>query len=105
VRSLAGGDRPAQCTGRGDLRRMGLAAALPAVRDPAGGLVVDPPAAAGKPGVPADEGNRHDLKGATDGSLRAMAQRALGPGGPAWRSRWPGSGLVHRPVLRAVLSD
>ena len=41
-----------------------------------GGVAVDPDAARGEPGLPEDEGGRHDLEGAAARELRALGQCA-----------------------------
>ncbi|MGY4431580.1 hypothetical protein ACVWWO_004057 [Bradyrhizobium sp. F1.13.1] len=48
-----------------------------------------------------DEGK--SSKAPADGSLRQLAERQARAAGAAWRRDGPGRGLVHRPVLRAVL--
>ena len=63
------------CAGRGGVRRLGLADAVPDLDPAARRLAVDPAAARGKPGVPGDEGGGRDLEGAADRGVRALAQR------------------------------
>ena len=69
-----------------------------------GRLAVDPPAAEREPGVPEDGRRGHDLEGAADRELRALAQPEAGAAGAGRPHRRPGGGLVHRPVLQPCSS-
>ena len=57
------------------------------------------------PGLPEDEGRRHAVEGAADGSVRQLGQRQDRAPRAARRHRRPGGRLVRRTVLRAVLPD
>ena len=103
VRGLARGHRHPHLARRGGVRRLGLAAALPALDPAARRLAVDPAAARGEPGLRADEGGREGLEGAADRGLRALGQPQDRADRPVRRGRRPGGGLVCRAVLRAVL--
>ena len=59
--------------GRGGLRGLGLARAVPGLGRAAGGLAVDPAAAQREPGVPADGRRGQRLEGAADRGLRPLA--------------------------------
>ena len=103
VRRAAGGDRHAHCHGRGGVRRLGLAAAVLRLVAAARGVAVDPAAAQREPGLPEDEGRGHDLEGAADRGLRPLGERPARADRAVRRGRRAGGGVVHRPVLRAVL--
>ena len=66
-------------------------------------LGLDPAAPERIAGVPEDEGRGQELEGAADRSLRQLEQRQARAPRAVRRRDGPGRGLVHRPVLRAVL--
>src|SRR3546814_2716287 len=72
---------------RSDLQRLGLAASLHLLDHPSFGRALDPVAARGKPGVPADESRRRDVEGAAQGSVRRMAQPEACPARAVRRGR------------------
>ena len=90
---------------RRGFRNLGLALPVPAVLRPAGRLGLDAPAAQRNPGLPPDEGAGARLARSGLRSLRQMGQRQDRADRAARRHRRPGRGLVHGPVLRAVLPD
>ena len=57
------------------------------------------------PAVPEDEGRGQDLEGAADRVVRPVEEPEDRAAGAARPDRRPGRGLVHGPVLRAVLPD
>ena len=87
------------------LQRLGLADPVPAV-GAAADLLALPPAQAGRvTGLQEDQRGGEDLEGAADGSLRPVEQPQDRAPRAFRRDGWSGRGLVHRPVLRAVLPD
>ena len=70
---------------------------------PARHLGLDPAAAQRIAGVPEDEGRGQGLEGPADRSLRQLEQCQDRHPGADRRHHGSGRGLVHRPVLRAVL--
>ncbi len=87
------------------LRRLGLAHPVPGVDRAARGLGLDPADAEREPGLPEDEGRGHHLEGAADRVVRPVEEPEGRAAGAVRPRRRPGGGLVHRPVLRAVLPD
>ena len=72
---------------------------------PADLLGLDPAQAQREPGLRPDEGRGQGLDVAADRLLPALSQQQIRPAGAARRHDGAGRGLVHRPVLRAVLPD
>ena len=89
--------------GEARIRQVGLAHSVPGLGAAARRLGLDPVAAERIAGVPEDEGRGQGLQGSADRSLRQLEQRQDRDPRPDRRRDGPGRGLVHRPVLRAVL--
>ena len=90
---------------RGGVRRLGLAHSVPGLVHPARHQRLDPPVDERVAGLQEDEGRGQDLEGAADRVVRPVEEpedRDPGAGRP---DGGPGRGLVHGPVLRAVLPD
>ncbi|MHC2680386.1 hypothetical protein ACVJDU_001950 [Bradyrhizobium diazoefficiens] len=88
---------------RSRLRGLGLAHPVPGLGAAARHLGLDPAPPQRIADLPEDEGRGEEFEGAADGSLRQLAERQAGAARAARRRDGPGRGLVHRPVLRAVL--
>ncbi len=89
----------------GAVRRLGLAAAVPGLAGPADLLGLHPAEAERIAGVPADEGRGQGLEGAAARQLPQVPEQQVRAARAARRDGRSGRGLVHRPVLRAVLPD
>ena len=85
------------------VRRVGLAHSLPCLDLPARHLALYPAADAGEPRLPEDEGGGLHFEGAFERSLRSVEKREDRAARPARPDGRPGGGVVHGPVLRAVL--
>ena len=86
-----------------DFSRLGLAAAVPGVAGPADLLGLHPAEVERIAGVPADEGRGQGFEGAAARQLPQVPEQQVRSARAAGRDGGPGRGLVHRPVLRAVL--
>ena len=89
--------------GEPEFAEVGLAHSVPGLGAAARHLGLDPAAAERIAGVPEDEGRGQGLEGSADRSLRQLEQRQDRHHRADRRRDGPGRGLVHRPVLRAVL--
>src|SRR5262249_18771638 len=89
--------------GAEDVRRLGLAPAVPGLVDPADLFGLYPPQAERVAGVPEDEGRRQGLEQAADRQLPALSEQQVRAAGVARRTCRSRRDLVYGPVLRAVL--
>ena len=96
IRTAMGEDR---------VQRLGLAHSVPALGRPARRLDLDPAAARRVARVPEDEGRRHAVEGAAQGSVRQLGERQDRDPRAARRDRRRSGRVVRRTVLRAVLPD
>ena len=87
------------------VRGLGLAHSVPGLGAAAGRLGLDPPVDERVAGVRQDESRRQDLEGAAVGSVPEAEERQDRHPGADRPDHGPGRGVVHRPVLRAVLPD
>src|SRR6185312_16291596 len=91
----AGGDLPrAQLDGRGRLRRLGLARAVPALGRPARNLAVDTPAPRRISAVPQDAGRGPRFARAAVGSVLPMEELEADPHRAVCADDGPGRRLV-----------
>src|SRR5204862_6579751 len=84
-------------------RELGLASAVLALAVPARLLGLYPAEARRVAGVPEDEGRGQRLEIAAHRQLPQVPEQQVRAARAARRHRWPGRGLVHGAVLRAVL--
>ena len=82
---------------------LGMAHRLPDLDRPARLLGLHPAQAAGVAGLPEDEGGGEGLQGAPHRQLPPLSEQQVRVARAVRRDRRPGRGLVHGPVLRAVL--
>ncbi len=83
---------------------MGLARTLPDLHRARSRFALHPPADEGVADLPAHQGHRRCVHKAAEGSVHAVAQPEAGADFAVRRHGRTGRGLVHGPVLRALLS-
>ncbi len=94
-----------QSMSKEDFAELGLAHSLPHFHHPCHHLPLHPSEDEGIPDLHQIKSRWHDFDAAADRRLRQMGQPQARLHFPVRRHRRTGCGLVHRPVLRAVLSS
>ena len=101
----AGHSRHPHADRRRRIPGLGLAHSVPDLGRAAGDFGLDPAVDERVAGICQDEGGRQDVESAAVGSVPETEERQDRPAGAARPDDGPGRGLVHGPVLRAVLPD